>query len=296
MSPLKEPIFTGTSTALITPFKNGSLDLDAVSGLIHMQKIAGIAAITVCGTTGEAVTMSDSEKASLIEHCTRNSDGMEIIAGTGTNDTGKTLEQSLAAQEAGADALLIVTPYYNKPTQDGLVRHFSYIADRVNIPIILYNVPSRTGVSLSPDACRALSGHPNINGIKYASSDLSALSNIIKKCGENLNVWSGNDDLTLPMIALGAKGCISVASNIIPREMVKLCELCLSGRFYEASKIHYELLPLMQSLFTVTNPIPIKTAASLMGLCGPQMRLPLCPMSEESERYLKRVLTEYKLI
>ncbi len=293
---MKAPVFTGTSTAIITPLKNDKIDFASFASIMEIQKIAGIAAITVCGTTGEAVTMTPEEQTQIIKACVNTSGKMKVIAGAGTNDTKRALYQSQAAEDAGADALLIVTPYYNKPTQKGLIEHYTFIADRVHIPIIMYNVPSRTGVSLLPETCALLCSHPNINGLKDATGDLSYTSKVLSLCGDNINIWSGNDDLTVPMMSIGAKGVISVASNIIPDIIVSITNFCLSDKFGEASKLHREYFDLMKSLFIETNPLPVKTAASLMGLCGSDFRLPLCTMSDNTAEMLKSTMKKYKLI
>ena len=292
---MKEPVFTGTSTAIITPLKNGQIDFESFAGIMETQKIAGIAAVTVCGTTGEAATLTSDEQVRIIKACVDSSGKMKVIAGAGANDTKRALYQSQAAEGAGADALLIVTPYYNKPSQKGLVEHYTFIADRVHIPIIMYNVPSRTGVSLTPETCAYLYSHPNINGIKDATGDLSYTSKVLSLCGD-INIWSGNDDLTVPMMSLGAKGVISVASNIIPEKMVSIANACLSGNYEEASKLHGKYFNLMKALFIETNPLPVKTAASFMGLCSAEFRLPLCPMGNDTTEILKRTMKQYNLI
>ena len=293
---MKVPVFTGSSTALITPFDRGSVDKRALGHILDIQKIAGSAAVTVCGTTGEASVMTPEEQADTIHFCAENAGDMVVIAGAGSNDTAKAVELARAAQEAGADAVLSVTPYYNKPTQSGLIDHYLRIADSIKIPLILYNVPSRTGVSLKPESCLELSRHPNINGIKEASGDLGLVSRIISLCGNDLNIWSGNDELTLPMMSLGARGVISVVGNIVPEITARLCDLCLRGRYSEAAMVHTSYLELMEAMFLVSNPIPCKTAASLMGLCREEFRLPLCPPDGETRRRLVSVLRSYGLV
>jgi 4-hydroxy-tetrahydrodipicolinate synthase len=293
---VKTPVFTGASTAIITPFRDGKVDYAALAKILHMQKIAGTAAITVCGTTGEAATMTENERKSVISFCVRHSDGMKIIAGAGTNDTRTTLDLSMEAEDAGADAVLLVTPYYNKPTQAGLIEHYSYVADRLTVPVILYNVPSRTGVSISSESCIALAQHPNINGIKEASGSFNLLSKILADCDKDFTVWSGNDDLTVPMMALGAKGVISVAGNIVPSVMTQLTDLCLANRFDEAAKIHLRYHPLFSALFMETNPIPVKTAMAAMGLCTDEFRSPLCRMTENNKSKLINILNSFGLV
>ncbi len=293
---MKTPVFVGASTALITPFGGGRVDYHALNDLIYRQKLAGSSAVTVCGTTGEAVTMTPREQREVIEFCVRHARGMKIIAGAGTNDTARTLQQARAAEDAGADAVLIVTPYYNKPSQAGLIRHFVAVADAVQIPVILYNVPSRTGVGLTAGTCRELARHPNINGIKEASGSLSLASELLTNVEEGFTLWSGNDDLTVPLMALGAKGVISVAGNIVPEVMVKLTGACLEGRFEEAAALHRYYSRLFSVLFRETNPIPVKSAAALLGLCREEYRLPLCPPAEETRQTLRETLAGYALI
>lgn len=293
---MKTPVFTGVSTAIITPFLNGKIDYDSYRELLNMQKIAGIPAVTVCGTTGEAVTMTPDEQYELIKYSVANKEQLKIIAGCGTNDTMRASELAQAAESAGADALLIVTPYYNKPSQKGLIEHYTYIADRVSKPIILYNVPSRTGVSLSPDTCRILSQHKNINGIKEASGDLNLTSEIINACGDSLNIWSGNDDNVVPMMSLGACGVISVASNIIPREMVLLTRYCRENNFKDAAALQLKYQKFIKTLFCLSNPIPIKTMMAVREMCAEEFRLPLCLADENNKNKILSVMYEYDLI
>lgn len=272
------------------------MDYESLLNIINTQKLAGTAALTVCGTTGESVTMTPEEQHDVIRFAVNNAGGMTVIAGAGTNDTSRALDQAAAAQEAGADGVLIVTPYYNRPTQRGLIEHFTYIADRVDVPVILYNVPSRTGSAIAPETLIELSGHPNINGIKEASGNLDLTSAVLTRCPDKMNVWSGNDDAALPLMALGAVGVISVAADVIPWEISKLTRLCLQGDFAGARAVHREYYDLMRALFTETNPIPVKTALSMMGQCREEFRLPLCPMGSENRRRLKSVLLRHGLI
>ncbi len=287
---MKTPVFTGFSTALITPFHQGIVDYPALNELLIKQKLAGSSAVTICGTTGENVTLTPSEQREVITFCTEHSQGMKIIAGAGTNDTARTLQQAQSAQEAGADAVLIVTPYYNRPTEAGLLCHYIAVADKVNIPVILYNVPSRTGVSLTADMCRELSLHPNINGIKEASGSLPLAMDILCQCGDDFSLWSGNDEMTVPLMAIGARGVITVAGNIIPEVMAQLTEACLGGRFEEAAQLQKAFTPLLHALFSESNPIPVKAAVAALGLCHEEYRLPLCPPTESTRRKLYEAL------
>lgn len=272
------------------------MDYDALLKLIEIQKLAGVAALTVCGTTGESVTMTPKEQRSVIAFCVKNKGPMKIIAGAGTNDTSRALDQAKAAGDAGADAVLIVTPYYNKPTQAGLAAHYTYIADRVEVPVILYNVPTRTGVAIAPETALALSGHPNINGIKEAGPGTALTGFILSRCPGEMNVWSGNDSETVPLMALGAKGVISVASNVIPAQMTELTRLCLLGEYGLADRMHAKYLDLMNALFFETNPIPVKTALAMMNICREEFRLPLTPMGSKARGELTKVLEAYGLI
>lgn len=272
------------------------MDYNALLKLIEIQKLAGVAALTVCGTTGESVTMTPQEQRAVIAFCVKHKGGMKIIAGAGTNDTSRALDQTRAAADAGADAVLIVTPYYNRPTQAGLTDHYTYIADRVSVPVILYNVPSRTGTAIAPETVLELSKHPNINGIKEAGPGTALTSYIMSTCPDAMNVWSGNDTETVPLMALGARGVISVASNVVPETMVELTRLCLLGEYGLASRLHARSYDLMTALFWETNPIPVKTALSMMGLCEEEFRLPLREMGEGNKQRLREVLERYKLV
>ena len=276
---MKTPIFTGASVALVTPFCTGGIDYNKLAQLIDWQIEAGINAITICGTTGEASTMSLEEHIEAVDFTVKHVAGrVKVIAGAGSNDTMAAMLLSEEAEKSGADALLLVTPYYNKASQLGLVKHFTYIADRVSTPIILYNVPTRTGLSFTVEAYRELSKHPNINGIKEASGNFSLLSSTIAACGDDLNIWSGNDDEVVPMMSIGAKGVISVAANIIPSQMVKMTQYCLAGNYTSAAELQLRYFDLIGKLFVEVNPIPIKTAMNLMGMEAGILRLPLCDM------------------
>lgn len=294
----REPVFTGTCTALVTPFyDSGGLNTARFASHIDRQIQAGVSALCVCGTTGEAAAMTEKERLEAIAFCCQYTDHrVKVIAGTGSNSTAATAAFSRQAQEVGADALLIVTPYYNKPTQTGLLRHYTYITERVDLPILLYNVPSRTGVSFTAETYRALAKDPRINGVKEASADLALLSATRRLCGDDFSVWSGSDDRVVPMMALGSVGVISVASNLLPERMVRLTELCLRGDFREAARLQLDLLPLVDALFRESNPIPVKTAMELMGLDPGPLRLPLCEPSPEHRQALEAQLRQYQLL
>ena len=280
---MSTPVFKGVATALITPFTDEGIDYASFCRLIEEQLTNGIDALVVCGTTGEASTMSDEERKSVVEFVIKQVHGrVPVIAGCGSNNTSHACELAAHACAVGADALLAVTPYYNKSTQKGLIEHFSYVADRIDIPMIVYNVPGRTGIGVTAETCRALSQHPNINGIKEASGDIALAAKIRSLCGNDLYIWSGNDDCTVPLMSLGALGVISVASNIVPGTVAKLCTLCLNGSFAEATELYAKYAGLFSTLFVETNPIPVKAAMKLMGMDSGILRLPLTDISPET--------------
>ena len=290
---LKTPLFKGSCTAIITPFTENGIDYDRLAKNIDFQFENGTAALVVCGTTGENPTHSEDEHNELVRFTVQASRGrMKVIAGVGSNNTKTALKYAQNARYAGADGILMVTPYYNKSTQKGLIEHFSYVADRVEIPMILYNVPSRTGISISAETYKVLSRHPNINGIKEASGDFSLIAKVRSQCGDDLYIWSGNDDNTVPMMALGALGVISVASNIVPAVTAKLCALCLEGDFSAATELYGKYAKLFSTLFIETNPIPVKAAMKLMDMDSGILRLPLVEISEENLAKLKAVMRE----
>ena len=294
---MREPIFTGSAVAIVTPFRGGMVDLPALGRLLDFQMADGTDAVVVCGTTGESSAMSYHERMRTIEYCVNRIDGqVPVIAGSGSNSTENAVALSRDARRAGADALLVVTPYYNKATQAGLIRHYQVIADAVDIPLILYNVPSRTGVNILPETYAALSKHPNIAGVKEANGDLGSVQRTRSLCPEDFTVWSGNDDDTVPICALGGKGVISVAANLLPGQMHKLVQLCLSNDFAAAGALQLHLKALCDALFCEVNPIPVKTALNLMGMEGGELRLPLTPPSEEHRELIRRTLVEYGLL
>jgi 4-hydroxy-tetrahydrodipicolinate synthase len=291
---MKKPIFTGTSVAIVTPFKNdGRVDFDKFKELVEFHAENGTNSITVAGTTGECSTLTDDEQIELIEKCVEYVNGrMIVIAGTGSNDTMHGIKLSKAAEKAGADALLIVTPYYNKTSQNGLVKHYMQIADSVNIPMVLYSVPGRTGMTIGIDALKKLSEHPMINGLKDANSNFEQLLATIHACGDNLNIWCGNDTEIVPMMALGAKGVISVWANIDPKAVLRVTDACMNGDYAYAAKLQANAYELLKALFIETNPIPVKTAMNLMGFEIGELRMPLCEMLPQNESILKKVLLE----
>ena len=295
---MRTPVFTGSCPALITPFdENNIIDYDAFGKLIDAQIEAGVDAVCVCGTTGESATMSIREHIAAVEFCVKRVDHrVKVIAGAGSNDTSAAVYLSQRAQDAGADALLHVTPYYNKASQAGLIKHYEYIADRVDLPIILYNVPSRTGVSFTAETYKALSENPKINGVKEASGNFSLLAHTRFLCGDDFYIWSGNDDQVVPMMALGAKGVISVASNIIPEAMIEMTRLCLANDFEAASKLQLQYMDLIDALFIEVNPIPIKAAMNLLGMNAGSLRLPLCDISDKNLEVLRRAMTRAGLL
>ena len=295
---MKQPVFTGSCTALATPFTDSNaIDYPALHRLLDFQLENGTDAVVVCGTTGEASAMSYVERMRVIETVVRHVDGrIPVIAGTGSNNTESAITLSRDAALAGVDALLVVTPFYNKATQKGLIRHYTAIADAAVKPVILYHVPSRTGVKCTAETYAALAKHPNIVGVKEAGGDLALVQKTRELCPEDFCIWSGNDDETAPMMLFGGKGVISVAANIVPREMHELTAACLNGAFPAAGRMQLKLRKLCEALFWEVNPIPVKTALAMMGYCQESFRLPMCEMEPENREKLKGVLKEYGLL
>ena len=290
---VKVPVFKGSCTAIVTPFSEHGVDYERLKKNLEFQYENGTSAIVVCGTTGENATHTPNEHDELVRVTVRTVNGrMKVIAGIGSNNTANALRAAENAKYSGADAVLMVTPYYNKTTQKGLVEHFSYVADRVDIPMILYNVPSRTGIGITADTCKVLSQHPNINGIKEASGDIALAAKIRSLCGDDLYLWSGNDDCTIPLMSLGALGVISVASNIVPGAVAKLCALCLEGSYAEATELYAKYASLFSALFIETNPIPVKAAMKMMGMDSGILRLPLTEISQESFETLLKAMRD----
>ena len=293
---MKKPLFTGSAVAIVTPFKDHGVDLDTLGDLLDFQLENGTDAIVVCGTTGEASTMTYQERAETIAFCARHVGGrVPVIAGSGSNSTENAVTLSQEAERRGADGLLVVTPYYNKASQAGLLRHYQAIAASVSLPIILYNVPSRTGVSIAPETYAALAGTPNIAGVKEASGNLGNIQRTRSLCPEDFCIWSGNDDETVPICALGGKGVISVAANILPAEMHRLTQLCQKNDFAAAGKLQVHLKEFCDAMFCEVNPIPVKTALSLLGWKVGELRSPMCPPSPENLARIQSALAKYGL-
>jgi 4-hydroxy-tetrahydrodipicolinate synthase len=294
----EDTMFKGAFTAIITPFRNdGSIDQAALQRLVDIQIEKGINGLVPVGTTGESPTLGYEEHMKVIELVTKQVNGrVPVIAGTGANCTDEAVMLTKKARDLGVTASLQVAPYYNKPTAEGFFRHFSTIADKVDLPIIVYNIPSRTGKNIENATMLKLAQHKNIVGVKEASGDINQVMDLISRKPEDFCLLSGDDNLTYPMMSLGGDGVISVASNVIPDKMVRLTQLLLKKDFENGLKLHYELLPLFKAMFIETNPIPVKTALALMGLCAEIFRLPMCEMEPKNREALAAVLSTYKLI
>ncbi len=295
---MKKTIFEGVATALVTPmYDDGSINFDRFKALIDEQIEAGIPALVICGTTGESATMTLEEHSEVIRVAIKHAAGrIKIIAGAGSNDTACAINLAKEAEEAGADALLIVTPYYNKATQNGLVAHYTAIANSVKLPIILYNVPSRTGVNIKPETYAKLADVDNIVAIKEANGDISSVVKTRLLCGDKVDIYSGNDDQIIPIMALGGKGVISVLSNIMPKETVEMCDKMLIGDLEGAAAMQIQLSSLIDALFIEVNPIPCKEAMNLMGMNMGPARLPMTPMEESTKAVLINELKKFELI
>jgi len=290
-------MFSGSIVAIVTPFKNGKFDRESFKKLIEFQISGGTDGIVPVGCTGEAATLTHDEHKEVIDFTLEIVNRqVKVIAGTGSNSTAEALELTKFAKNAGCDGALIITPYYNKPTPDGLYKHYRTIAEEVDIPILLYNVPSRTGISILPETVARLAELKNIVGIKEASGSLDQVSKIISLCGENFDVLSGDDSMTIPIMAVGGKGVISVAANIIPSQVSQMVHAALSGNWKEAQKMHIKLFDIFKALFIETNPIPVKTCLSLMGKIELELRMPLTPPSQENKKKLESILKQYGLI
>jgi 4-hydroxy-tetrahydrodipicolinate synthase len=288
-------IFEGVYPALVTPFtKDNKLDIEGLKLNIEHLIAGGVAGFVPCGSTGESATLSFDEHKAAVDAVVDVSN-VPVIAGTGSNNTAEAIDLTKHAQDAGASAALLIVPYYNKPMKNGLIRHFSAIAEATEFPLILYNIPGRTGINMDPDTISTLAHeHSNIAGIKEASANFSQISDIMELTrGLDFYMLSGDDGLTLPMMSLGATGVISVAADILPKKMTTLVRLCLDGNYAEARRLHFELSPLFRALFIETNPIPIKKACDLMGLAGGPLRLPLTEMQESNVAKLKSILSTY---
>ncbi len=293
----KKAIFKGIATALVTPLDENGIDYELFGKLIDFQINEGVNGLVVCGTTGEASTLTDEEHRDAIAFVVKHTAGrVPVVAGTGSNDTAYAIELSKHAQSAGADGLLLVTPYYNKATQKGLVRMYTEITEAVPMPTILYNVPSRTGCSILPKTYRELAENPNIVAVKEAGGNISAIAETMNLCGDMLDVYSGNDDQIVPIMALGGIGCISVLSNVIPKKTALMGKLCLEGKVAEAAKMQIELIPLINALFCEVNPIPVKAAMAKMGYCADYIRSPLTNMEDANREMLFALMKEQGVI
>jgi 4-hydroxy-tetrahydrodipicolinate synthase len=290
-------MFSGSIVAIVTPFKNGKVDEKAFGDLIDWHISSGTNAIVPCGTTGESATLEYEEHYRVIEIAVKTANKrIPVIAGTGANSTDETIMITRQAKKLGADAALLVAPYYNKPTQEGLYRHYKAVAEAVKMPIILYNVPGRTAVNILPPTVARLAVIKNVVAIKEATGDMKQVSEVIRLCGDRITVLSGDDFTTFPLLALGGKGVISVTANIAPREVSDMCRLWNEGKHEKARALHYKLEPLNQAMFIETNPIPAKTALALMGRIREEFRLPLCEMSEANREKLRKTIKDYGLI
>jgi 4-hydroxy-tetrahydrodipicolinate synthase len=290
-------MFTGSIVAIVTPFRNDAIDEEKLRELVEFQIAGGTDGIVPCGTTGEASTLDYAEHDRVIEIVVQQVRGrVPVIAGTGSNSTAEAIELTAHAKKIGADGALLVTPYYNKPSQEGLYRHYRAIADAVALPQVLYNVPGRTGVNLLPETVARLAELTNIVAIKEATGSLQQASEVLALCGDKLDLLSGDDFITFPMMACGAKGVISVVANIMPKEVAALVDACRAGKMEEARKLHLRLLNISNAMFIETNPVPVKTAVALMGKASDEVRLPLAPMSDANRAKLAGIMKEYGLI
>ncbi|HEX2938712.1 MAG TPA: 4-hydroxy-tetrahydrodipicolinate synthase [Ruminiclostridium sp.] len=295
---MKKTIFTGAAVAIVTPMNDDfTVNYEKLGEFIDFQINNGTDAIVICGTTGESATLTHEEHTKAIDYTVKKVAGrVPVIAGTGSNDTRYAVKLSLEAQKSGADALLLVTPYYNKTTQAGLIRHFNYIADRVDTPMIVYNVPSRTGCDIKPETYLELSKHPNIVAAKEANGNIASLAKTVSLCGDSLDIYSGSDELTVPILSLGGKGVISVLSNVMPKETHDLCAEFFKGDIDASRKVQLDCMGLIDALFCETSPIPVKEALNLMGFGVGECRLPLVSMQEKNLAFLKSELKKHNLI
>ena len=286
-------MFSGAFTAMVTPFKNGEVDVEALEGMVEFQIGQGIHGLVPCGTTGETPCLAEEEDRVVIETVVRVANGrVPVIAGSGSNSTDMAIKYTRMAESAGADGSLQVAPYYNKPTQEGLYRHFAAVAESTSLPLVLYNIPGRTGVTVSPETMARLAEIPNVVGVKDSTLSTNLVADVRVLCGEEFAILSGDDPMTLPVMAMGGAGVISVASNVAPAAVSDLVGNLLEGNWGRGRELHYALLPLFKALFVETNPIPVKTAASLLGLCSDEMRLPMVPLADGNLALLQRVMEE----
>lgn len=294
---MRKPLFTGCGTALITPFKNGEVDFEALDKLVEDQIAHGVSALIAVGTTGEPATMTWEEHLAVIRRVVEKADHrVPVIAGTGSNATSEAVYAAKHSAEFGADAQLVVTPYYNKTSQAGLVAHFNAIADAATLPVIVYNVPSRTGLNIGPEALAEICQHENVIAVKEANSNVAEAMEKVRLCGDKVDFYCGNDDLILPTMACGFKGVISVLSNVLPAETSKMAQLALEGRNAEAAAIQLKLLPFINALFSETSPIPVKAAMAKLGMCEDELRLPLVPMQQAPREKMYAIMRELGMI
>jgi len=289
-------MFSGSMAAMITPFRDGRIDVEALERLIEFQVQNGTAAIVPCGSTGESATLTHDEHAEvvrLVVKCVRGR--VPVIAGTGSNSTTEAIALTRAAKEAGADAALLISPYYNKPTQEGIYRHYRAVAESTRFPLIVYNIPGRTASKIEAPTIARLAELEQIVGLKEATGSLDETQEVIRLCGEKIDVYSGDDSLTLPIMAVGGVGVISVVANVMPKESAEMVAACRCSDWDTARRLHYRLLPLMRALFLETNPIPVKAALAMMGYCRDEVRLPLLPMSEAPRAKLRAVMQQFGL-
>lgn len=290
-------MFKGSMVAIVTPFKNGKVDEKALGDLIEFQIASGTDVIVPCGTTGESATLSHDEHRRVVEFTVQTvNKRVPVVAGAGSNSTDETLTLTGFAKKAGADGVLLITPYYNKPTQEGLYRHFKLVAESIDIPIVLYNVPGRTSVNMLPSTVARLREIRNIVGLKEATGDLKQISEIIRLCGRDFDMISGDDFTTLPLLAIGGVGAISVTANVAPGDCAAMFDAFFAGKNEEAIRLHYKMEPLHTAMFIETNPIPAKTSLALMGKINEEFRMPLCPMSDQNKEKLRKTLKDYGLL
>jgi len=290
-------MFSGSMTAIVTPFCDGSIDAAALERLLELQIENGTSAIVPCGSTGESATLTHAEHAEVVRLAVKIVRGrVPIIAGTGSNSTSEAIALTQAAKDAGAAAALLISPYYNKPTQEGIYQHYKAVAERTRLPLIVYNIPGRTASKIEASTIARLAEIDGILGLKDATGSLDEVQEVIRLCGDRIEVYSGDDSLTLPIMAVGGAGVISVAANVAPKQSADMVAACLRGDWDNARRLHYRLLPLIRALFLETNPIPVKAAVSMMGLCRDELRLPLLPMSDAPRAKLRSVMVEYGLL
>jgi 4-hydroxy-tetrahydrodipicolinate synthase len=290
-------MFTGSMVALVTPFKNGAVDWQSLEALVEFHLQNGTHGIVPCGTTGESATLSHQEHDEVIRAVIKGVNRrMPVIAGTGSNSTDEAVRLTREAEKSGADGALMISPYYNRPTQEGIYQHYKKVASAVGIPIIVYNIPGRTGSKIEPETLARMAEIENIAGVKEATGSVDQAIDVIRLCGERLAVYSGEDSLIYSLMTLGGKGVISTVANVVPRECAQLTEACLNGNWERGREIQFQLIPLIRSLFIETNPIPVKTALSLMGKCSGELRLPLTPMAEGNLRKLGQAMRDFHLL